>query len=620
MNPNPQVSLRVARVVPWLFAIAAFLAALPTLAQFGPTWDVCIGELAHGELYLNWIVSGDERFLDFSENGARPEHRAPHPDFDHHLYQWYETHPFMGLWSALSCRILWTGLSWLDAMSAHLLPPLLVGCLLLFVLMRFVANRAGAVAAIATACALALSPRFLCDVLSNPKDGSEACLYAIAMIAILHAIESGSTRWLLGAAALTACAVAQKVNALFVPIQAILYLVVVMTVRARNGRPALPTPWKALPAACLVFVLVYLACSPMLWSNTWENLGRHLGFFARAGSAFIGAEFPSYYAVLVTTPEVVLALAVMGLFARAVSGETRFFLALGACLPVVRTELTGGVNFDGVRHFLEFYPFLACLAGIGFSMVFSLGSKFIRGADRSQRYVFAGALSLACLTPLMFATAATWPYGTIYFNSWVGGFGEFQRTGHREGSDYWSASYWEGLAWIDEHAKPGSVVIVPIAPHVARSMAPCRLGPGVTWSNAKPPSPGGEVYVMLTTRRLLNPPVIDWVEKNGKPCHVIERQGGVLTEIYRFDDPAGIANVVALTAEQTRSEFASRRVLEWFGQNPEIVAGLIEKIEAEPHRADSFLLESVPPELLSDIRELLKRVPIHHFAPPPNDR
>lgn len=600
---------RTVGALPILVALGTFVALLPALASFGPTWDMCIGEIAHGELYLSWMLTGDARFLDFSDAGSRPIHHAPHPDFERGLYLWFETNPFMGLWSALSCRALWTGLGVLPAMAAHLLPSLVLSCFLLFVSTRFLIARAGIAAAIGAVAATLLAPRFLYDALANPKDGPEACLYALAMFAVCFALERGSTRrWIVAGIAI-ACALAQKPNALFLPFHSLAWFAVLVVLRRARGQDPPKLPLRGVIASAIAFAATYLAFSPMLWTDTVARLVEHFGFFARAGTADAVDDFPAWRAVLVTTPEIVLALAAIGAFTRLASLETRLFLVLGAAFPVLRASFVGGVNFDGVRHFLEFHPFLAALSGLGFSALLDVGRR-VAATNTTTRLTYSAAVSLALLFPLAGATASTWPYGLVYFNSLAGGFGGIQRDGHREASDYWAASYWEGLDWIESHARPGSIVIAPIAPHVARSIAPLRLGRNARLTDGEPPVPGGEIYVIQITRRILDSPVADHVAATETPCHEIRRDGGVLSRIYRLDDPARAARALELLRVQTRSEAAFRRARAWLLERPEMIERLRERVTAEPHRTAEILAESIPDEVRADILEFLKRVPL----------
>jgi Dolichyl-phosphate-mannose-protein mannosyltransferase len=608
-------SPRIAQKLAWIVAFVTFIAGVPLLKHFGPTWDLCIGELAHGELYVDYVLTGDQQFLDFSDRGARREPRQPHPDFDFGLYQWYETHPFMGIVSAVSCRLLWTQFGLVDAMTAHLLPSWLVACILFGTLGAFIVQRAGIVAAFATLVALLLTPRFLCEALSNPKDGAIGCLYVLALFVTLRAFERNSVRWFLFASALLACSLATKANAVFVPIQALVYVAIVALGRRLRKQPMMPLPWRGIVPGIIVFALTYFACSPMLWTETAARFSTHIAYFLNEGGAYNLDDFSALYATLITTPVALFILATIGAFAGRVNWESRSFLILGVVFPFVRTEVVGGVNFDGVRHFLELFPFLAALAGLGFARLLELLLSLSPASPRASRHTVTAATSLAFVAPLLAATSETWPYGTVYFNSIVGGFGHFQRSGHREATDYWAASYWEGFDWIERHAKPGSVVLVPIAPHVARSMAPCRLGPNAALSTGIPPRDGADVYVMFTTRRLLSPELPDWVEATARPVHEIIRQDGVLASIYRFERAAEQTTALALFSQQVLAETSSRRALEWLAQHPDLVAALKTKIAADPTNAEAITLAAFPEELLPDVKALLKRIPLNQLVP-----
>ncbi len=150
-----------------------------------------------------------------------------------------------------------------------------------------------------------------------------------------------------------------------------------------------------------------------------------------------GFHFGAWRTVAITTPLVVSGFAALGVV-QAVRWWVRrvelrpLLVAFGAWLvvPLVRVTLPGLVDFDGIRHFLEYWPPFAVFAlfGARFAIV-SLqhaARRFgvARGSLPSRAIVLGVLLSLG-LPPLL-ASVRTHPYQLTYFNALVGGLGDAQ--------------------------------------------------------------------------------------------------------------------------------------------------------------------------------------------------
>lgn len=559
------------RHVPTLCAAGLALAlvafGIAHLDEFGPTWDTAIGEYPHGEQYLAWLTSGDDRFLDFSPAGARPVHREPHPDFAHQLYPWYGSHPFGAILSAASCRLVWTDLGLLDAMSAHNVPILLLGALLAFVLVRFGAARFGTWTGVAAGALLLLQPRVLPELLTNLKDVPEVCLYALAVLAFWRAHERPTAGRVALGSILLGLALAQKPNAFFVPVQVALAVMLDRALRVRSGEAMPPRPrWTALLALLLV-PAAYLAVSPMLWADPAGRFVEQFRYLAWLGVTPMAPVFNGLAAVALTTPPAVLLLAALGLASQRIRGRDKAWLALGLVVPIGRTQLPGFVNYDGVRHFLEFEPFLALLAGIGLADVAALVARKLAAPPPLRIAAAALAVAVLLADPLL-ATARTWPYGTCYFNAFAGGFGGAQRRGIADATDYWAAGYWEALARISAVAPPGSAVAAPVAPWVVAAAAPMRLRSDVTLLDPDAAGAPSELFVLATTRRMVATPLLDWLEKAVAPWDEVRVQGGIVCRIWRLRTAIAVARALGILRDERASGTRLQRLMRWFMRLP----------------------------------------------------
>jgi hypothetical protein len=588
-EPPPRIAgngRRSAWIAGLAVAAAWLVVAIALLPHYGPTLDEAVGEIPYGEGLLHACEAPDVTLEETLVHPRAAPARAPHPDFVFDQ-PWTDVWPFGAFLSALSCRACWTEAGRLGAVEAHHLPvPLLVAPLLV-VMVLWSARRIGLLAGLGAALCLLASPRFFADAISNLKDGPEAVLYVLAWLATARAVERATLRaWAL-AAVLAAAALAQKANALFLAPQGALLLVIVLVAErraARAGRPpaAPPRRWRsALPFALVVFLATYFALSPQLWSDPIDRVGlmyRHVletGNRATAGAVqgFEGGEpagvsFEAAQLVLWTTPPVVLLLALVGLVASRLAARDRLVLLIGVVVPVGRNLLPGSVNFDGVRHFLEFMPCLALLAGAGLDAVTRALVRPLAAARARLASALRFAAAAALLAPAALAVVRTEPNGVVYFNGLVGGLAGAQARGVPDATDYWGNSYWQGLDWIDAHAEPGAALHVAIFAPVVRCVAHYRLRADLRLTNFAAP-PSGPLYVMYVTRPAWYDRALRELDRACVPAHEIRVDGGAILRILRFDAGAP----ARLAGERLRrslvAQFRGRRIFAWSLRDPE---------------------------------------------------
>lgn len=515
-----------------LLVASVFLAALvAVLEDYGPTWDHVQGDFPYGERLLGFLEDGDARYLDLQLREPRPEVREPHLDLDARRFESHMVYPPGALLSAVCCRLVWTDLGWLDSMRAHLLGAVLPAVALVALVTAFGARQLGTLAGLVAGASLALGPAFFGQATSNVKDVPEAFLYTAAVLLGWRALESGRARAWLPAGALVGLALAQKPNAVFLPVQLALFLALTRLVEGRRA----PRPRPAgLGWATLGFAVAWFAASPAFWVAPIEGPLAWVDWMMQCGNhAFLTGQegrvgevsFHGPLALLRTTAVPTLALAALGLFARGPSPRLRLFLVVGAGLPVARTLLPGMRDYDGVRHFLEALPMLCLLAGAG--------ARRLAELARSSRLASVAVAGTALASPVV-GLIATHPHQALYFNAIAGGLGGAQRAGDRDAVDSWAITYWQGLRWLAQTAEPGAAVLVPRGEFVARAAWPLvarpdlRLCPGRAELVAPYP-----LYVLVLANGPAGPAVRRLEDR--PPVHVVAMQGGELLRIHRLD-------------------------------------------------------------------------------------
>ena len=590
-----------------LVAVGYLAVALAALGDYGPTWDTSVFEFAYGRTLIDYLTT--------VATGAPPVEyvpRPPHPYLPAVQGAWFHAYPVGSMLSELGCRVLWTWLGILDAIPAHHVVVPVSTALLMAAMVTFLGRRAGLAAGIGSALLLVLSPRYFAHSCNNLKDAPEAALYGLAVLAGARALHRGGrTSWGMAGGAL-GLALAQKANALFVPLQLAVYFVLATLLTRRGptvGRGAPRWSWSGLAYAAVTFVAAYLAVSPAFWTDTFANLATHFDYIFSVGTVAdlasqleprpLGPWDGAAHA-LWTTPLPVLALAVVGLLSPRTPTTTRLLLALWIAVPVGRTALPGMRNFDGVRHFLEFYPPLCMLAGLGLATV----AAWLRGRPRSLT-----ALWLAALLPGGLATWATHPHGICYFNVCVGGLGGAQEREIPEATDYWGSAYWQGAAWLTRHASAEANVLVPVAPHIVRCLQPVRLRPDLRLVHRGEQDARRALYVMYVTRENWYTRYVHDLEQTSEPVHEIRVQGGTILRVHRF--AAGReADAQWTTWERDRAAMAARgRLLMAAQDDPERLAEVAQTmVRAAQRGADAAaarLRELLPAAAPKDLAEVL---------------
>ncbi|MHC1782973.1 MAG: glycosyltransferase family 39 protein [Anaerolineaceae bacterium] len=525
-----------------LFILGFLVSGILTLKYYGISWDEGLGNMFFGERYLFFLQTGLEKFLDFKSELAALRglplnlFLSPFRDLP------FEFPALADTLSAASMHFFAYKLQWLNAVDAWHLFTILLSALFLLAFYDFTARRMGRFAALTALAFLAVFPRFWGDMHFNPKDVPEMAFFGLAVMAYAEWYDKpGWLRALLTGLAFGA-ALAVKMNALFLPV--ILFL---GEWPLRFSAGMFRDVWDHLKRTILQYVLMgftaaglYLASWPLLYSDPYHGIRSHLSYILSQGSRTGETAFSlqPLLMILTTMPEWMLVCLVAGIVFIAIQlhkghlPQARLLLAW-LIVPILRISLPNMSNFDGIRHFLEFLPAAAIIAGYGAS---SLVKWLSRSGTTRRLALSAGVIGLLAInTALLFSSF--WPYPHLYFNRLVGGLpGAREAYGSHEGSDYWATSYRLGLDWLSANALPDSSLTVPVAPWTVELSAGLWLREDIT---LLPGNIGLEaletklpLYVMFITRDKFYDELASYCIQNLKPVYQVITDRTPVMEIY----------------------------------------------------------------------------------------
>jgi len=368
------------------------------------------------------------------------------------------------------------------------------GCLVaLYLFMHGVWGRAAAGFAVA---ALALMPRVFADAHLCALDVPVASMMLVTVPSMFAAVRRDSP--LLAALSGLAWGVALscKINALFVPFILGVWLLIFHRRFLLYAAPSL------LLGGPIGFFLTW----PWLWHHPVPRLAAylafHLGHYPVAVSYFghVSAQQPWHYPIVmtaITTPPLTLGLGAVGLgFAAArmrgpATGEGDWrrsqaaLILLGAFFTIAFNCLPSAPKYTGVRLFLPFFPFVAALAGVGFSEIATrLCARLpARPGALLSPIRLKALLAALALLPALRVVAATHPFQMSYYNLLIGGLRGAEARGME--ATYWGDTYMAACKTLTPLLRPRDVVWVDVPgcqwiveEYLARSCPGLRFGSG----------------------------------------------------------------------------------------------------------------------------------------------
>jgi len=286
---------------------------------------------------------------------------------------------------------------------------------------------------------------------------------------------------------------------------------------------------------------VFLAHWPYFWvapSSLPDRLVELHANVAQRSGRFVMSWYPLIM-VLYTTPPVVLLLAAAALawlplnLRRTRGDQLLFALYVGWFATVLVAFSSGAVDlFDGIRHFIHFWPPLAILSGWGAVSLWSAAARRVPALSTAVSRAVGAAILLAAVLP---GVAMYHPFEVTYFNVLAGGlpgatalrFGpdvlEF------EPRDYWGTSLRRAVKWANENLPAGARVSVSVPPRFHRVYGfRSDLEPIV-------PTLAATDYLLFVNRPRFFRRLERFALRRGELVHVESVQGVPLCFVFRLD-------------------------------------------------------------------------------------
>jgi hypothetical protein len=466
-------------------ALAALWVTLGVLClkQYGLTID-SPGIFYAGDRTLYWLEHPTlPGALDFKRDPPPgfASSFASFPSWDAPLH--YPVLP--GLLAAAASRVFHDRLHGLTVLDGHHLGLVLLDGIALLLFCAYANALLGPPAGIAATIVLMFFPAAMGHFINNPVDWPCALWYGVAILAGGVGALRGQARHVWAASLFAGLALSCKLTGIFAWITLLLWTPLAYLLLYRGQRK----PGTPLVTACFGGPYLSLAVFVLLWpwllqggtpSAWWGHLSEYIRFTLDdgVGPRQTWVAYPFRCLIFMAPPLVLAAASGFAALGWRASRERRAvwsLLLLWLLLPLVRTAMPHSNFYDGNRHFLEYVPALAALAGAGIvgagrwakHRLGTLGQR--RGLPNLAGAVLISAALLA-LTAMLWPILEYHPFEASYFNDLIGGLGGAQRRsllsvppphdGRVNGAegDYWYSSLRQALRGLYPKAKVGETI------------------------------------------------------------------------------------------------------------------------------------------------------------------
>jgi hypothetical protein len=256
---------------------------------------------------------------------------------------------------------------------------------------------------------------------------------------------------------------------------------------------------------------------------------------------------PWHYPFVITLAVVPLVIMVMSLLGTVQVARRRpadawgWLLIINALTPLLFAATGVQAAYSGERHFIPAYPYLACLAGVGFASALDvLGARAARLYEQLsyKKLRWGVAVMLALLfVPVLISTAQIHPYELSYYSELVGGLRGATRLGLE--TTFWCETYRDVLPYLNANAEQGASVWAenPFVLRLYQDSGMLRQDLQATGGDTVSPLTADYVVVqMRQTAFAYYTPDVRGLMQIQAPVYSLTRQGVPLLHLYK---PAG---------------------------------------------------------------------------------
>jgi 4-amino-4-deoxy-L-arabinose transferase-like glycosyltransferase len=527
--------------VHWKISIGLFLGSLllivATLKDYGITWDEPFYFQAT-DLHMSWmadfgqnVVKGDLNQSFSDENIKAAWHwdpyRVPHP-------------PFSRIVSGITKSIT---SPWLNKFSGYRLAPALFFAVLVTVMFLWISELFGCATGLFAALVLLLIPNLFGFAHIAVTDMPLASMWFLTAFCFWKGLTDW--RWSVALGTVWGLALATKFPALLIPLPLILWSHLFNRNHYANN----------VFAMLFISPLIMIVTQPYLWHQSglrimeflYEGLSRGyrpetnfaIYFF---GQLYSTQQLPFYYPfflIAVTTPEPILALAIVGVLSIPWLRErasTIVLFMINAFFVLGLGLLPGAVLHDGVRQLLATLPFVAALAGGGF---FVLTERLMALAHSWKQlapvaHLKAKILGIVCIALLFSPSLDLYlchPFQLSFYNRLVGGI----RGAYAQGLEmtyFMEAFTPEFLTALNDRLPPNATVNASFA----NFMFEYYQKAGSLRSDIRITAGGGsfDYYVLLNRRSTMSPRERFWMNRHFETFLSVRIAGVPLVSVFEF--------------------------------------------------------------------------------------
>ena len=413
-------------------------------AGMGLTWDESMAHFWGSEVFRAWLSHAWDTLLagQWSVLWDPAFHGKYWPPVTPENQKFFNFNYHPALTRILPTLTWFVFHGWFGDIVAYRMAPAILFALAVMAVFRVMARRFDSATGLFAALSLALMPRVFGHAHIAATDTAMMAFWLFAVVAFYKGLED--KRWSYGFAVLLGLAFSVKFTGVLIPLALILYMILAREKRA----------WRNVVVAAVISPVVLIALNPTWWVDPFSGFFTHYvqtalsrNTTAPIATYYLGELYPVHapwhYSLVMTAVTVPVAIllfvllgAVWGVRQRAdkwvllVLSQLIFYYLI-LVLPL-------SPDYDGVRLFLPVFPFLACLAGLGYR---GLRDWVFRNMDRWPPLIKWGRKRIVAL---IFLVTFTWPalqladshpFYLEYYNGLTGGVAGAHRAGFE--TTYW---------------------------------------------------------------------------------------------------------------------------------------------------------------------------------------
>ena len=433
------------RLTGWGLFGAALIAVAAGASDVGLTWDESMAHFWGSEVFRAWLALASELIWvgQWSALWDPALHQVYWPTVtpENQNYFTFNYHPPLTRILPTITWFLFNGM--LGDVVAYRLAPALLFAASVLVVFRVMAREFDYATGLFSSLSLFLMPRVFGHAHIAATDTAMMAFWLFAVVAFYRGLED--KRWSLGFAALLGLAFSVKFTGVLIPLALILYMIMAREKRA----------WRNIGYSAAIAPVLLLALNPSWWVDPVAGIFNHylltpLGRnqFVPTPAWYLGELYPihapwhySLVMTAVTLPIGISLFVVLGGIRSFGLRKNRWVLMIVSQLIFYYTILMLPLSpeYDGVRLFLPVFPFLACLAGLGFQGIKNrlwLGNYTwaVKFQSWGSHRIFAILFVAVFLWPAI-RMAQIHPYYLEYYSGWTGGVAGAHHAGFE--TTYW---------------------------------------------------------------------------------------------------------------------------------------------------------------------------------------